>query len=74
MSGFFGSTPTFSKYQPRPQTRSSPVVLVHVAPASFDRNRPPSFASMTAYTIFGLLGAIAIPLRPTPSAGNPLVS
>src|SRR5260221_7471351 len=30
--------------------------------------------SMTAYTRRGLLGAIAIPLRPIPSAGSPAVS
>ncbi|MEZ5292615.1 MAG: hypothetical protein R2745_16155 [Vicinamibacterales bacterium] len=71
MSGFVGSTTTFSKYQPRPQTRVSPVVLVHVAPASSDRYSPPSFASTTAYTRRGWLGAMARPMRPTPSVGKP---
>src|SRR2546422_11180974 len=74
ISGFFASTDTFSKYQPRPHTRVSPVVFVHVAPASFDRNSPPSLASITAYTMFGLLGAIAMPLRPNPSLGSPAVN
>src|SRR5258707_12319855 len=102
MSAFFGSTAIFSKYQPRPQRDGSPDSLVHVAPASSERNTPPwpcalvpkpaglgpepgggsgaappagvgpgRRQSMTAYTRRGLLGAIAIPLRPSPSAGSP---
>src|SRR5690348_5739433 len=76
MSAFFGSTTIFSKYQPRPHSALSPESFVHVAPASSERNTPPwsGNASTTAYTRRGLLGAIAMPVRPMGVVGNPLVS
>src|SRR5437762_10438140 len=105
MSGSFGSTVIFSKYQPRPQSALSPFVLVQVSPPSSDRNTPPCPGggcvgapagagtgggvprggsvvggasgrrqSTTAYTRFGLLAAIAIPVLPIPVGGKPDVS
>src|SRR4051794_28708397 len=41
MSAFFGSTVTFSKYQPLPHSAWSADSRVHVAPASSDRKNPP---------------------------------
>src|SRR2546430_4744503 len=41
MSGFFGSTAIFSKYQPRPHSAWSALTRRHVAPASSERNTPP---------------------------------
>src|ERR1044071_5336126 len=41
MSGFLGSTTSFSKYQPRPQRDGSPDSFVQVAPASSERKKPP---------------------------------
>ena len=41
MSAFFGSTATFSKYQPRPQSALIADSFVHVAPASSERKKPP---------------------------------
>src|SRR2546430_8279199 len=41
MSGFFGSTAIFSKYQPRPHSAWSLLTRRHVAPASSERNTPP---------------------------------
>src|SRR5438874_1021514 len=41
MSGFFGSTAIFSKYQPRPHSAWSPLTRRQVAPASSERNTPP---------------------------------
>src|SRR6266853_1725991 len=100
MSGFFGSTVSFSKYQPRPHSARSDDVRVHVVPPSSERKNPPCIGtggaprpgppaggagaggapgsgtrqSTTAYTRWGLLGAIATPQRPMPSAGRPAVS
>src|SRR4051794_32250644 len=48
MSASFGSTATFSKYQPRPQIAWSAATRVHVAPASSERKRPPSPGSAAA--------------------------
>src|SRR5262245_55426077 len=105
MSAFFGSTASFSKYQPRPHKAPSFDIRVHVAPASSDRKKPPSIGgaaapprppplppaagsagggggafgsgtrqSTTAYTRRELLGATAMPVRPIPSFGRPVVS
>src|SRR2546423_15512899 len=41
MSGFFGSTVIFSKYQPRPHNAVSALTRRQVAPASSERNTPP---------------------------------
>src|SRR6266513_2473898 len=41
MSGFFGSTAIFSKYQPRPHSAWSAFTRCHVAPASSERKTPP---------------------------------
>src|SRR5436853_1647830 len=41
MSGFFGSTAIFSKYQPRPHNAWSALTRRQVAPASSERNTPP---------------------------------
>src|SRR6266513_3335246 len=41
MSGFFGSTAIFSKYQPRPHSAWSALTRCHVAPASSERKTPP---------------------------------
>src|SRR6185312_15212257 len=71
LSGSFGSTVTRSKYQPRPQMRASASARCQVAPASSERYRPPSLASMIAYTRSGLLGATATPILPTPAVGKP---
>src|SRR3982750_3469496 len=102
MSAFCGSTVTFSKYQPRPQSAGSDDRRVHVSPASSDRKNPPCMGgaggapprpapavplgaaveepasgtrqSTMAYTRRGLVGATAMPVRPIPSPGRPLVS
>src|SRR5881296_3266857 len=41
MSGSFGSTAIFSKYQPRPHSAWSAPTRRQVAPASSERNTPP---------------------------------
>ena len=41
MSAFFGSTASFSKYQPRPQSAGSAESRVHVPPPSSERKNPP---------------------------------
>src|SRR6266498_4116535 len=65
---------TLPKYQPRPQMRLSDEASRHVAPASSDRYSPPAFASTMANRRLRFVGATAIPIRPTPSVGKPLVS
>src|SRR4029079_16199395 len=54
MSAFFGSTASFSKYQPRPERAPSFDIRVHVAPASSERKNPPC------------TGGAAAPPRPPP--------
>src|SRR6266446_5885824 len=99
MSGFFGSTAIFSKYQPRPHSAWSALTRCQVAPASSERNTPPcpgggaagrpgtggwglgagavgsgTRQSTTAYTRRGFDGATAMPVRPIPAGGRPLVN
>src|SRR5437879_4269668 len=71
-SGFAGSTAMTLKYQARCVISWSSLTRVHVAPASSERNNPPSWASTWAYTRSGLDGATAMPMRPITPAGIPL--
>src|SRR6266849_1096175 len=74
---FFGSTRTQEKSAPRPEIRGSLLTRFHVLPASSDRYTPPaSRDSTTAYIRFPSLGAMPMPIRPSPCAnvGNPPVS
>ena len=75
MSGFFGSTFTSAKSEPRPETRFSELTRFQLSPASSERKRPPAPppASTTAYIRFPSLGATAMPILPRPSsaAGSP---
>src|SRR5690348_11510166 len=43
----------------------------HVAPASSERNTPPSCACTIAYTTFGLLCATEMPIFPSKSLAKP---
>ena len=47
-SGFFGSTATWQKYQPRPHRRGSASASFQFAPASSLRYSPPAVASTIA--------------------------
>src|SRR5487761_69185 len=71
VSGFCGSTVMPPKYHHRDQMRRSLDTRVQLAPASVDLYNPPCFASTFAYTICGLLGDTAMPIRPSPALGNP---
>src|SRR5690348_13925017 len=48
------------------------LTLVHVAPASSERNRPPFSFSISAYTRSGFAGDTATPIFPTMPVGRPL--
>src|SRR5580658_1917872 len=66
---FFGSTRTQAKSDPRPETRSSVFTRFHVVPASSERYTALGFPSTSAYMRLASLGAIPMPMRPSPSAG-----
>ena len=60
-----------AKSDARDTTRSSFVAFVNVSPASSERYNPPFRAASTvANTRLGRLGAMPMPIRPSPSAAN----
>src|SRR5580693_307940 len=71
ISGSIESTLTSQKYHPRPQIRASLETRAQFSPPSSERYNPPSLASAIRYIRFGLLGANAIPIRPSSSLGSP---
>ena len=69
MSGFVGCTFTSAKSEPLSVTRGSAPTIVQLSPPSSDRYRPPLCrASIVRKSRLGRLGAIAMPIRPRPSA------
>src|SRR5450830_810985 len=78
MSGFFGSTLTSAKSDSRDATFVSVVARYQVSPASSERKSPSPFVEFTVANMrLGMLGATAMPIRPSPSCsnvGSPLAS
>src|ERR1700736_2986622 len=66
---FLGSTRTPAKSEPRPDFTASVLLRCQLAPASSERYSALGLASTSAYMRLGSLGAIAMPMRPSPCAG-----